>query len=335
MTSGPCHHRAMSRGFDGGAGAARRTVLGGMGLLGLASLAGCGIRLEDDAPALPGIPTRSPIPGEAALVTFLRETVVLADALSRGDSTWQELAEIHRLQARVIESALRSRGVPEALVSAATSAPSASTSTTGSSGVAIPGPTPTPPPDRRVPVWEWDSAKAAYGLVSVVADDLVPTLAAIAAARSAGAFALNPKRAPYAPTGSPLSAETVLPLLAVTREAVYGMEVVSARADRQSDRALATLGQLRVLVRAQEANAGSAAPPTPLGYALPFVVRDDATGARLAKQLLDRLAIAYAAALPRVVDDRPSAVTVLNWLGWATRTGQAWGLAPVAFPGLP
>lgn len=49
----------------------RRLVLTGALAAGVTTLTGCGIRLEDDAPRIPFVPTREPIPGESALLAML------------------------------------------------------------------------------------------------------------------------------------------------------------------------------------------------------------------------------------------------------------------------
>lgn len=49
----------------------RRLVLAGALTTGMAALTGCGVRLEDDAPHIPFVPTRDPLPGEAALLAVL------------------------------------------------------------------------------------------------------------------------------------------------------------------------------------------------------------------------------------------------------------------------
>lgn len=46
-------------------------MLSGALTLSAATLAGCGVRLEDDAPDIPFVPGREPIPGEAVLVAML------------------------------------------------------------------------------------------------------------------------------------------------------------------------------------------------------------------------------------------------------------------------
>src|SRR5512134_42930 len=65
-----CHDRRMPEVRDGMPCApGRRTVLAALGLAAVAvPLSACGIRLEDDAPRVPLIPTREPIRGEGLLL---------------------------------------------------------------------------------------------------------------------------------------------------------------------------------------------------------------------------------------------------------------------------
>ncbi|WP_338751456.1 hypothetical protein [Janibacter alittae] len=49
----------------------RRLVLVGALAAGVTTLGGCGVRLEDDAPHIPFVPTREPVPGESAMLAML------------------------------------------------------------------------------------------------------------------------------------------------------------------------------------------------------------------------------------------------------------------------
>lgn len=304
------------------AGPQRRRVLAAALVLGLS---GCGIRLEDDAPRLPLVPTRAPIAAEADLVAFLRTTKALATALAGGDATMTALAPLHQAQADVLDSALRRRGVPQNVID-----PTSSSSSAGPSGPA------TALTAAQTPRLEAQSVGAAYELVRVVDAELAPTLGAIVAQRAAGARALDVTYRPSPPPGAgPVAAQAVLPFLAATRQAVYGIEVVAARSGpAQQQRAEVVLDRLRALVRVQEASAGRSAPPTPLAYALALEVRDDETGARLARTILERLTSTYAAQLAPLATARPAALTATSWLVWSARAAQRWGARATAFPGL-
>src|SRR3954465_14090397 len=93
-------------------GVPRRTAVAG-GAAVVPSASGCGIRLEDDAPRLPLLPTRTPMPGEAELVALTRDTAALA-TLAGGvpGALGAELATLHRRQHTVLRTALVAGGVP-------------------------------------------------------------------------------------------------------------------------------------------------------------------------------------------------------------------------------
>jgi len=94
-------------------GVARRTAMAGVLAAVVLPAAACGIRLEDDAPRVPLVPTRTPVPGEAELVALTRDTAALAElaATTPGDLA-ADLATIHRRQHTVLRSTLLRRHVP-------------------------------------------------------------------------------------------------------------------------------------------------------------------------------------------------------------------------------
>lgn len=84
----------------------RRLVLAGAVSLAATTLTGCGVRLEDDAPDLPFVPRREPIPGEAALLAVLG-TLRTSDAehsAARADRLRAVLEEF-RVPATVLDDA--------------------------------------------------------------------------------------------------------------------------------------------------------------------------------------------------------------------------------------
>lgn len=68
------------------------------------------------------------------------------------------------------------------------------------------------------------------------------------------------------------------------------------------------------------------------GYALPGQVTDAASAARLARQVEDRCAVAYAALVGVATGSTRRAA--VGWLTDAATRGVGWGAAPSAFPGL-
>lgn len=75
-------------------------------MLSAATLAGCGVRLEDDAPDIPLVPTRDPIPGEAVLLAMLG--ALEADDAQHADARAKRLRkalETAQVPAKVLDGA--------------------------------------------------------------------------------------------------------------------------------------------------------------------------------------------------------------------------------------
>ncbi len=68
------------------------------------------------------------------------------------------------------------------------------------------------------------------------------------------------------------------------------------------------------------------------GYALPGAVTDAGAATRLARQVEDRCAIAYAGLVAAATDELRGAA--IGWLTDAATRGLGWGAGPTAFPGL-
>lgn len=84
----------------------RRLVLSGALTLSAATLTGCGVRLEDDAPDIPFVPTRDPIPGEAVLLAMLG--ALEADDAKHADaraSRLRDALEDAQVPAKVLDGA--------------------------------------------------------------------------------------------------------------------------------------------------------------------------------------------------------------------------------------
>ncbi|KGN28863.1 hypothetical protein N798_16805, partial [Knoellia flava TL1] len=166
-------------------GPTRRLVTAGALGAVVAALAGCGIRLEDDAPRVPLVPTREPIDAEKALLR-LHAAVVAASTASfvATDPLAPLLPQLHARQATVLHDALRQRGVPESELAT----PSATPSTSGTaSATSSPGgspasatPTSTAPAVVRRPVAEVEGEVVAAGSGLEGAEaELRPTLVAV------------------------------------------------------------------------------------------------------------------------------------------------------------
>ncbi|MGB7818931.1 MAG: hypothetical protein WBL35_09400, partial [Ornithinibacter sp.] len=91
-----------------------RRALAGL-VLGVAAAAvgACGVRLEDDAPRVPLIPRRTPVPAEAELTALTRETDRLAELAGDLPGNLEaDLATIHRRQHAVLRTTLVREQVP-------------------------------------------------------------------------------------------------------------------------------------------------------------------------------------------------------------------------------
>jgi hypothetical protein len=281
-------------------------------------VAGCGIRLEDDAPRIPLVPTRVPMPAEAELVALTRDTAVLAGlAATLAGALAADLATIHRRQHTVLRTTLLADGAPAAQLDPAPSASPAASASVGRAGMAAA---------------EGASAAAAGGFAGV-ADDLRPTMASLHAQRYAAATLLagHPPAVPLDPVGG----DRVGALAASTSAAIYFLEIVSARSTgaqrARSDTSLAALRGLRA-----DQLAGGARPVESLGHPLPFPVDAPVAAARLAREALTTLRAGYGEHLgPIVASDGAAGLAALTrWLGRVEVEAHRWGVTLAPFPGL-
>lgn len=328
-------------------------------LIGAASvlLTGCDIRLQDDAPRIPLVPTRQPIPAESTLLALLGDTRLLA-RLSAGAGTrfLTHVAFLHETQADVLAAALERAGVPVDEVMSAdpgsaspgaggTSPTATSPPATGASSPATPsagrassegsGTSPsTSVSPRRIGDLEAAAIPRAAPVLAGAASGLIPTLVSLHAQRGATAHVLGATVAwPVAPEwASPVGAAA---FLEATRAAVYALEVVAGQAKashvRRADRTLATL---HALASDQERASAGTAPQPQLGYALPFRVSDDRSAVRLAKRTLTDLTAAYGSHLDTLESQRTVALEAARWLAAAAYEAHRWGHALPPFPGL-
>ncbi len=302
-------------------GVPRRTVVAGV-VAAVLTATGCGIRLEDDAPHLPLLRTRTPMPAEAELVALTRGTAELAAlAATVPGALAAELATLHRRQHTVLRSTLLAEGVPAAGLDATSSpTPTASPSTT--------------PAARRAALATAEATSAASAAAFAgVADDLRATLASLHAQRYAAASLLG-GRPPTVPL-DPVGGEGVGALATSTAAAVYFLEVVSARSTgAQRARSDTTLAALRALLADQLA--GGARPDPSLGHPLPFRVDGAAAAGRLARDTVTTLRAGYGEHLGPVVasDGGPGLAALTRWLGTVEVEAHRWGVALEPFPGL-
>lgn len=331
----------------------RRRVLLASGIAaGLVTLAGCGIRLQDNAPDVPLLPRRTPVPEEQALLDLLANTRTLTSVTAewrtgQGAVLGVALTAIHRTQSDVLAAILRAAQVPEGLVSptvTTTTGPPASSSTSAT-GPATPSPppTPTPTPTAVAPV----TASQVSALERTPLEDAAllagsagvmrPTVAATLAQRYA-ATVLTGGRIPTVASGparSRWAATTANAVIEATRSASYGFQVVTAQS-QGAQRALgaAALTELAALERAQSARL-TTTPDAVLGYDLPYAVTTPALARRLALDVLTALRSAYGSQLPSLTTAPAQPfLDLFAWLGRVEVLLRRWGGTLAPFPGM-
>jgi hypothetical protein len=305
----------------------RRALLHTAGLVAMAAplLAACNIRLEDDAPPFPLLPRKS-VPDEAVLVDLVRRTTALAQAAGRVPKPTKAVAglsSLHQTQADVLRARLSSAGVPNHVIDGTSTA-----STTSTAAVSA-------PPAATV----GDVAAGETALVSATLPAL-PTVTAenravvASVVASCGAAAELLGATITWPAADPLPREAAVPLLEATRSAAYAFQVVAAQTGGdQRQVAVSTHTDLASWASELLRMAGSAAPPDPLGYALPFPVTGPDAAGKLANQVLTTLVAGGLAPLSEVPDGSTATTTLVRLLVGAQRLGRSWGVAPVPFPG--
>lgn len=341
----------------------RRAALAlGVGALAATTLAACGIRLEDDAPHVPLIPTRKPIAGESFLVGLWHECDELAQAAAAlagaAGALPVRLARLHREQSQVLRAELRRLGVPEKVLEAppasatapagaGTPASSSSTAPTGgpeatagvgSAGTGSPATSgtgaPTGGPQGLAAMEAAALGGPAFDSLAHAVSPAVPVFGAALAQRGAAASLLGTEVAwPEPAWDSPALAASFLDS---TRAAVYGFQVVAAQSPTGAQGRLArsTLAALAARAVAQESLAAASAGPPPLAYPLPYPVTTPAAARRLAVHLLTELRSALARQLGSVGAGAGPLGSLVQWLAETEVLASRWGIALEAFPGL-
>jgi hypothetical protein len=327
-------------------GVSRRVLLAAsLGALALPSAA-CGIRLEDDAPRVPLVPRRTPIPLESELVALTVGTLALAVlAGTVPGALAASLASIHRRQHTVLRTTLLRGQVPLSLVDGPAASPSASSGSPSASpdpatGAPSPSASPTASTIESLAAAEADSAVRAAEFAGAEAD-LLATLAALHAQRFAAATLLSGTSPKVG--GGAVAGDAVEAMAASTSAAIYLFEVVVARTSgRVRNRADTTVRVLRS-VRADQV-AGGADPASTLGQPLPFPVTTAVDAARLAREAMLALrsgygehlgALAATGAVPGADADAGAGLAAATrWLGAVEVQANRWGVALAPFPGL-
>ncbi len=320
-----------------------------LGSVAAMSLAACGIRLEDDAPRVPLIPTRAPISGEAFLIALWRHSDDLAERATSlgGPATGlpARLAGLHRRQVAVLQSELLRLGVPQKVLDDATApsttpTPGATTSTAPTTGASTTGPatgsgtSPVLGPKALAAQEASDLGPTAIASLARVPSSAVPLVGSVLAQRAAATILLGAPATWPEPTWSAPS--LAASYLESTRAAVYAFEVVAAQSPTGAQRtlALATLATLQSRESEQESLAGASAGPAALGYPLPFAVTTPAAARRLAARVLTDLRASVARDLGSTSGDLGPLGALVQWLADTEVLGSRWGVQLAAFPGL-
>ncbi len=318
---------------------ARRDVLrlGAWSLLAPAVLvAGCDIRLQDDAPALPLLQRKS-VPDEATLVAAVRLTTALAQRAGRvpqPSPAVTALAAQHQTQAGVLRARLTGQGVPLHVIDT-DPVPGDTATATPTGGATATAAVSAPPAATTADLAAAEGAAVSTllgPLPTVTAADR-PVLLSVAAACAIAAEQLG--AATGWPTGDPLPATAAVSLLDSTRSAVYAFQVVAAQTSGDvRGRALTTHTRLQSRAAELLALAGPSAPPAPLGYVLPFPVTDADAATRLAGQVLSTLVAGGLEPLAAVPTGSSAVVPLARLLVAAAGLARGWGVATGPFPGL-
>lgn len=339
----------------------RRALLTAASLAPLALLTACRVRLEDDAPRVPLIPTREPTEDEALLLAAWRASTDLCRMTTGLAGDGVTASRLHAVQARTFDQVLRDRRVPDAQRTSPAASPTASSMAASSAGSTVSaaatglsasasagsasagsprtgstptGSTPTAPPDRTA------VARAEAGAVSPAAlaelatahAGQLPLLASFAAcrARLAAVLGAPPPWPAWGETASPADAG----LLAAHRRARYHLEVAAARTPAEARAPFATeLDRVAgVVVRLESRGASTGAPPA--GYPLPFPVRDAAAARRLVTHALTTLETACGTTWSAGSGSSEAVTTTTRLVVNTVTAGAAWGVPLRAFPGL-
>ncbi|AXH94930.1 DUF4439 domain-containing protein [Ornithinimicrobium avium] len=339
----------------------RRAVLGALvGVGGATLLAGCdeqdprtplspteGVRADDPATWLP----------DTQLFIAVRQRVhgyrLALDVVAGRERTRDRLAELWRVQQERLELLITLGGVPlpDLLDDPAVAGPGDGTSapadgsgdrgvdgTTATGGADAEGSTSTGAgparPDAEVlgRVLRRDHTEACRELSTATATN-VPTLASLAAQHVAAAAWLGAP-VPWGEMAGPSDAAAV-PVLAVARPAVFGLEVVAARS-RDEERAdyESVLEPLRSVTRQLATLAGAAAPVAPLGYDLPEPLETAEQRRALARRLVADIAPATLEAAQRLPGRAAELTGVVRVVSDTVVWDRALGTRALPFPGM-
>lgn len=318
-------------------------------------LAGCSIRLERDAPKIPGIPTAAP-PADAALMpeAISRLYSLVASIEAAGPTTLsQTLTKWHTDQAQELTRLAAADGItvsttPETTGSPATSplpttspgdtssptssAPVRATST--SMGTSAATSAPSASASNPAAVGKLEAAQLSQtwlARVTPASQRHRPALLAVCAGHQAAAGMLATTALPPR-TGLPAAA-AVAPLTAV-RTATYAAEQLVAKTALKNRGELSALLTVLYAERMRlGAEAAGMAPAEQLTFALPAGADDPAKARQTMGRLLDDCVLAVASQIDKVPTLLAATRAVQLW-GDLAAAAWRWGAPPQTFLGL-
>lgn len=292
-------------------------------------LSGCGVHLEDDAPPIPVVPTRTVDPRAIAVARELT-LVRLAGAAARaagatGVALASSLATLHTEQEWVLAARVRELAEDPDSTQRLPADPSDASGSAGSGEPAWPA--------SEALGLRRDGGRLGEGtgLAEVPADEL-PLVLAVRVQRAVGSAVAGVPSAPPPPAATASPAEAAR-LAGAARSALYGLEVAEARAPGDATIAAAR-AQVVTMRQVLDGLPGGDAPPPALGYELPFPIPDASATRRLAVHVLHGLTAAVVAGAGAAAGQEPALASLLGWAAQAEGSAVTVGGGLRAFPGL-
>ncbi|WP_018155624.1 DUF4439 domain-containing protein [Demetria terragena] len=303
---------------QGEVAASRRIVLAGVLTAPAALLlSGCGVRMERDAPEIPGVRTQGPPDDQALLLATrrsLQHVLDVAERVPASDNRWiSPIKDMHRAQLSELSSVMADAGIR---LPAPTTATAMATATVGVKELtASEGDYPAIGTEQKA----WAASKHNCAM-----------LVSICASRRAAQVLLQPSRT--LTHGTAPAATSSLPISRAVRPAVYGFEQIAAKTD-PDDRDLvnSTLAWLSGARDALKPVVGEPERPT---YVMPVRVTDALSARALARALLTDVITAVASQVDTIA---PQGRGAQDWAirVWALAAADyaRWGGPLAAFPG--
>lgn len=291
----------------------RRTVLAAVFTGSVAGLTGCGIRMESDAPHIPGIKKQGPPADQAVLRKVWKQLDTAIEIAAPESSAWAEkLATIHRAQRARLTQVMATQGMT----------PPAHT------------PRPTGPNVDLAPFYQVEREAAAQaGSYVTLSTRNLPMTAAITVTANAGATMLG--HGIRVTGGTVPKMPVVQAILPSLRAAIYALEVIIAKTPLDArKRAQTTLTTLQATRATWEASLGKDVPTSPDGFTLPINPTTDAARQKLAQRVLHDLSTACADQVTATRGDGGAFIGLTTLWSDATAQLWTWGATPTPFPGL-